>query len=157
MSVKFTERAEKVLLAAGEEAKNRAHDFVGTEHVLHAIVSQSDSIAMKALYRANSDTDRLQQLVGEALEKIEVKGSQGSIPFTPHAKRCLHLASDEAVRCGHSFISTEHLLLGVLREEEGAAARLLQEVGVQAEDVENIIVAMLGGGEEPNPNPQQKY
>jgi len=157
MAVKFTERAEKVLLAAGEEAKNRAHDFVGTEHVLHAIVSQSDSIAMKALYRANSDTDRLQQLVGEALEKIEVKGSQGSIPFTPHAKRCLHLASDEAVRCGHSFISTEHLLLGVLREEEGAAARLLQEVGVQAEDVENIIVAMLGGGEEPNPNPQQKY
>ena len=102
MAVKFTERAEKVLVAAGEEAKSRSHDFIGTGHVLHAIVSQKDSIAMQALHRAHTNIEGLQSRVDESLSRIEAKGVQEQIPFTPHAKRCLHLASDEAVRCGHS-------------------------------------------------------
>jgi ATP-dependent Clp protease ATP-binding subunit ClpC len=155
MAVKFTERAEKVLLAAGEEAKVRFHDYIGTEHVLFAIVGQKDSIAMQALCRACADVGKLQRLVDETLQRVEAKGPRDTIPFTPHAKRCLHLASDEAVRCGHSFISTEHILLGVLREEEGTGFRLLREVGIRAEDVESIVLSMLGGSEESSN--QQKY
>ncbi len=154
MAVKFTERAEKVLLAAGEEAKGRGHDYVGTEHMLRAVLAQRDSIAIQALMRSSADMDQLNTLVDEALGRIDTGDHPSAIPFTPHAKRCLQLASDEAVRCGHSFISTEHLLLGVLREEEGGAARMLQQIGLNATDVEQTVLAMLGSGDD-QPNPQK--
>ena len=154
MAVKFTERAEKVLLAAGEEAKQRGHDFVGTEHLLMAVTNQNDSIAMQALLRSGVDIGRLMTLLEDALSRIDSKTGQTAIPFTPHAKRCLQLASDEAVRCGHSFISTEHLLVGVLREEEGSAAGILVQVGIDATTIEQTIQAMLGSNDDP-PSPQK--
>ena len=124
MAVKFTERAEKVLLAAGSEAKRRGHDYVGTEHLLHGILAQKDSIAIQALEKSNIELLKLEDSVESTLECLSGKSQSSALPFTPHAKRCLELASTEAVRCGHFFITTEHLLLGIVREEEGAAARM---------------------------------
>jgi ATP-dependent Clp protease ATP-binding subunit ClpC len=151
MAVKFTERAEKVLLAAGAEAKRRSHDYVGTEHLLHGILAQRESIAVRALHGALVRLDHLQRLVIEAMDRLEGKLRPSAIPFTPHAKRCLELAGDEAVRFGHFFITTEHLLLGILREEEGCAARIFLEAGVKTEVIEQQIVAMLSGGGDEEP------
>ena len=158
MAVKFTERAEKVLLAAGSEAKQRGHDYVGTEHLLHAILKQKDSIALQALERAEVGVDSLVQAVDESLRGVEGQKKPSAIPFTPHAKRCLELASNEAVRYGHFFITTEHLLIGVVREAEGAASRLLTKSGLDANRLEQEIMTMMGsgaGGEEEESKPQK--
>jgi ATP-dependent Clp protease ATP-binding subunit ClpC len=148
MAVKFTERAEKVLLEAGEEAKRRGHDFVGTEHLLHAILVQESSVAVQALERANVSLASLRRTLDRTLSQTESRTGPAAIPFTPHAKRCLELASDEAVQRGQFYISTEHLLLGVLREEEGCAARVLAEVGVRVERVTGAVQAMLGSNDD---------
>ena len=146
MAVKFTEKAEKVLLAAGAEARQRVHTHVGTEHLLHALLSDADCVAIQAVLRvADSSVDEMLRLVEEALEQAPSSDTpQTEIAFTPHAKRCLELASDEAVRWGHCFITTEHLVLGMLREEEGCAGKIFQELGIALDRVEQEMHAMLG-------------
>ena len=155
MAVKFTERAEKVLLAAGSEASNRSHGYVGTEHLLHAVLQQKDSIATQALERCDVEIDQLRDLVEESLSCVRQERNVPALPFTPHAKRCLELASNEAVRHGHFFITTEHLLLGIVREEEGSAARTFAKLNLKPEKIETEVMAMMGGtGDEPK---QQKF
>ena len=151
MAVKFTERAEKILLAAGETARNRSHDYVDTQHFLHAIVSQRGSIAIQALLKEEVDLDRMQHLIEESLAGVEVRAREDAIPFTPHAKRCIQIASEQAARNGHSFVSTEHILVGVIREEEGAGARILRDLSLNGENIESTIMSMLG----PNPDEEQ--
>ncbi|MEE3298375.1 MAG: ATP-dependent Clp protease ATP-binding subunit [Planctomycetota bacterium] len=151
MAVKFTERAEKVLLAAGEAARNRSHDYVDTQHFLHAIVCQRGSIAIQALLKEEVDLDRMQSLIEESLAGVEVRPHEDAIPFTPHAKRCIQIASEQAARNGHSFVSTEHILIGVIREEEGAGARILRDLSLNGENIESTIMSMLG----PNPDEEQ--
>ena len=114
MAVKFSEKAEQVLLNAGDEAKTRSHDFVGTEHLLHGILLQLDSVAVQAIAHCNVSAEDLNRAVQEALERLPLKPQSNNIPFTPHAKRCIELAGDEAIRWGHFYITTEHLLLGLL-------------------------------------------
>ncbi|HZN57870.1 MAG TPA: ATP-dependent Clp protease ATP-binding subunit [Planctomycetota bacterium] len=155
MAVKFTEKAEQVLLAAGDEAKIREHDFVGTEHLLHGILMQTESIALQALVQCNASPDELLKAVQEALDKFPGKVKPTNIPFTPHAKRSIELAGDEAIRWGHFYITTEHLLLGLLREEEGGAARIFGDFGVRHELIEEAIHSMLGDPKEPPK--EQKY
>ena len=155
MAVKFTEKAEQVLLAAGNEARERDHEYIGTEHLLFALLRQADSVAVQALQHCDGSPEELEKHLEEALAKVPVRPSPSSIPFTPHAKRTLEIAGDEAVRWGHFFITTEHLLLGLAREEEGVAARLLTELGIRAEQVENHIFSMLGEPKEPSK--EQKY
>lgn len=155
MAVKFSEKAEQVLLTAGDEAKTRAHDFVGTEHLLHGIMQQSESIAVQALLSCNVATEELSNAITTALDSLPSKARPSNIPFTPHAKRCIELAGDEAIRWGHFYITTEHLLLGLLREEEGGAARIFGSFGIRHENVEESIYASLG---EPKEQPkEQKY
>ncbi|MGH9361479.1 MAG: Clp protease N-terminal domain-containing protein, partial [Thermoanaerobaculia bacterium] len=148
MSVKFTERAEKILLVAGNEARRRSHEYVGTEHLLYAVLSVKDGPAMQALVRAEVNTEELQRAALEALERLSSKHKLEAIPFTPHAKRCLELAGDEAVRSGHYYIGVEHILAGLLVEEEGGAARLLAEAGVPAQRVLEDLQASLGESSE---------
>ena len=150
MAVKFTEKAEKILLTAGNEAKERSHDYIGTEHVLHALLSQRDSIAIQAIDRCDVRTDDLRGTVEDALTRIAGKEAGSTIAFTPHAKRCLELAGDEAIRWGHFYITTEHLLIGLLKEEEGCAAQLLREIGVSSQQVEEQILSILGDPKEPS-------
>ncbi len=149
MAVKFTEKAEKTLLAAGTEARERNHDFVGTEHLLYGLLSQSDCVALQAISRCELQPLRIRTTLDKELDKI--RGEQGlkTIPFSPHAKRSLELAGDEAVRWGHFFINTEHLLMGLIKEEEGHAAHLLLEMGLSPEHLEGQILAILGEPKEP--------
>ena len=149
MAVKFTEKAEKILLAAGNAAKKRSHDYIGTEHVLHALLAQRDSIALQAIDRCDVRADKLRETVDDALNRIAGKEAGSTIAFTPHAKRCLELAGDEAIRWGHFYITTEHLLVGLLKEEEGCAAQLLREIGVSSQQVEEQILSILGDPKEP--------
>jgi ATP-dependent Clp protease ATP-binding subunit ClpC len=155
MAVKFTEKAEQVLLAAGREAKQHSHDYVGTEHMLRGILLQSDSIAVQAILSCSTSVDDLEKSLHDAFEQLPSKQQPSTIPFTPHAKRCLELASDQAVRWGQFYITTEHLFLGLLREEEGAAAQILEENGVRREEVQEFIHSMLGDSKEPSK--EQKY
>ncbi|MCH2373951.1 MAG: ATP-dependent Clp protease ATP-binding subunit [Planctomycetes bacterium] len=155
MAVKFTEKAEKILLGAGNEAKERNHDFIGTEHVLFALLTQQDSIALQAISRCEIHVNDLRKSVLDTLDRITGKESPATIAFTPHAKRCLELAGDEAVRWGHFYITTEHLLMGLLREEEGCAARLLFDLGVTSQQIEERILAILGEPKEPQK--EEKY
>ena len=149
MAVKFTEKAEKALLAAGTEAKDRNHDFVGTEHLLYGLLAQSDCVALQAISRCELQPLQIRDVLDKELDKI--RGEQGlkNIPFSPHAKRSLELAGDEAVRWGHFFINTEHLLMGLIREEEGHAARMLLEMGLSPQHLEGQILAILGEPKEP--------
>jgi ATP-dependent Clp protease ATP-binding subunit ClpC len=155
MAVKFTEKAEQALLQAGGEAKNRSHDYVGTEHLLKALLLQGDSIALQALLQSEVTLEEIDRVVEEALSGVPSKGGADALPFTPHAKRSLELASDEAVRWGHFYITTEHLLLGLVREEEGVAARLLADLGIRVDQIEAHIYAALGEPKEPSR--EQKY
>ncbi|MCZ6794136.1 MAG: ATP-dependent Clp protease ATP-binding subunit [Planctomycetota bacterium] len=135
-----------MLLAAGSEASSRSHGYVGTEHLLHAVLKQEDGIANQALEKCDIDLGHLRELLEEALSEVQQEENVPALPFTPHAKRCLELASNEAVRCGHFFITTEHLLLGIVREQEGSAARVLASLGVKADRLESHILAMMGPG-----------
>ena len=149
MAVKFTQKAEKVLLAAGAEAKQRVHSHVGTEHLLRALLGDPESVAVQAAMRSSGlPLEEIEGLVEDALQRTPRKESSREITFTPHAKRCLELASDVAVRWGHFFITTEHLLIGIIHEEEGSASKIFQQVGLESERIEGEIRAMLGEGKE---------
>ncbi len=155
MAVKFTERAEKILLVAGNEARRRLHEYVGTEHLLYAVLTHRDGPAFQALLRVEADPEAIQRAALEALDRIEAGRKVEAIPFTPHAKRCLELASDEAVRMGQCYIGVEHILIGLIREDEGCAARIFTDVHLPGEQLTEELKGMLGGGGEENKD--QKY
>jgi ATP-dependent Clp protease ATP-binding subunit ClpC len=153
VSVKFSEKAEKVLLVAGNEARRRSHEYVGTEHLLYAVLCQREGAAVQALGRAEVDPEELQRITLEALERIGPGKKSEAIPFTPHAKRCLEMAGDEAVRSGQFYIGVEHILMGLLREDEGCAARLFSESRLPVERILEDLHASLGEpGEEAKEN-----
>ena len=146
MAVKFTEKAEQVLLAAGEEAKKRQHGYVGTEHILFSLLHQGENVAVQAVSRLDVDPRLLSGKAEAALEQIKGKKRVSSVPFTPNAKRCIELAGEEALESGQTFVGTEHLLLGLAREEEGVAARILVEAGIETAALRHTLQALLGGG-----------
>ncbi len=147
MAVKFTDNAEKVLLLAGNEAERRLNEYIGTEHLLYGLLAQRDSLAVQALRKASVDTEQLFQAVIQQLDDAAGGVRVDSIPFTPHAKRCLEIAGDEAIRCGHFFIGTEHLLMGIVREEHGAASRIFGALGIEVADLaENLKNVLKGNG-----------
>ncbi|MEM7261560.1 MAG: ATP-dependent Clp protease ATP-binding subunit, partial [Planctomycetota bacterium] len=152
MAVKLTEKAEKVLQSANAEARRRQHGYVGTEHVLWALLEQRDSVAVQALIRCDVAPEAIVQAIGNSLDSIPAQEAPSSLPFTPHAKRCLELAGDQAVRMGQFYIGTEHLLMGLLREEEGEASRILLENEVDKNRVQRVIHQMLGNNEPPEPS-----
>lgn len=161
MAVKFTDNAEKVLLIAGNEAERRLHSFVGTEHLLYGILAQRDSLAVQAMRKADVDAEELFRLTIQSLETADaVENKPTSIPFSPHAKRCLEIAGDEAIRSGHFYIGTEHLLLGLLLEEEGQATQVLADMGLQCTvlvgSLQNILRSN-GGGNEDEDTGEQKF
>ena len=126
---KFTERARKVLTLAQEEAQRLNHNYIGTEHILLGLVRESEGVAVKVLTNLGADPDK----VRGAVEFIIGRGERtvsGEIGLTPRAKRVIELAVDEARRLNHNYIGTEHLLLGLLREAEGAASSVLESLGV---------------------------
>jgi len=141
---RFTERARKVLLLAREEAKGFNHDYIGTEHILLGLIKEGQGVASAVLQNLGLSLERIRL----EIEKKVASGSDievmGEIEFTPRAKRVIELAMEEARRFGHNYIGTEHLLLGLLLEEEGVAANVLNSLGVSLSKIQKEIMQLLG-------------
>ncbi|MFH1283249.1 MAG: ATP-dependent Clp protease ATP-binding subunit [bacterium] len=154
MPNRFTERAQRVILIAQEEAKRLNHDYVGTEHILLGLIALGEGVAAQVLANLGVDLRR----VRNEIEKIVGTGDNvlllGEIPFTPRAKKVLELAVEEAQNMGHNYVGTEHLLLGLIREEEGVAARVLENIGIRLELVKEEVINLLGEAQVPLDNIQ---
>jgi ATP-dependent Clp protease ATP-binding subunit ClpC len=143
MFERFTERARRVIILAQEEAKRLNHSAVGTEHILLGIIREGEGVASKVLESLNISPERVRAEVESAIGRGE-RTPYEEVAFTPRAKKVLELALDEARRLGHNYIGTEHLLLGLIREGEGVAARVLEAMGADLERVRAQVVYLLG-------------
>ncbi|SFM38526.1 ATP-dependent protease ATP-binding subunit ClpC [Salibacterium qingdaonense] len=150
---RFTERAQKVLALAQEEAIRLGHNNIGTEHVLLGLIREGEGIAAKALQALNLGSDQIQKEV----ESLIGTGQEGSktIHYTPRAKKVIELSMDEARKLGHSYVGTEHILLGLIREGEGVAARVLNNLGVSLNKARQQVLQLLGNNESSGGNQQQ--
>jgi ATP-dependent Clp protease ATP-binding subunit ClpC len=142
---RFTRRAQKVLLLAQEEARQMQYPFVGTEHILLGLLREGEGVAAKVLTEIGVDPDTVRSGVQQLVEPGQGQVAQ-EVTLTPRAKRVLELAIDEARRLGHNYVGTEHLLLGLIREGEGIAARVLAASGVELERVRASVTEALGAG-----------
>ncbi len=141
---RFTEKAQHVIYYAQEEARAMNYPAVGTEHLLLGILREGESVAARALIGMGVDLEKVREIVLRTLAPgKEPVGNE--ITITPRVKKVLALAQDEAVRWGVNYIGTEHLLLGILREGEGVASQVLDELGVEPEKVRKQVIALLGG------------
>ena len=139
---KFTERARRVLTLAQEEAQRFNHNYIGTEHLLLGVVREGDGVAAKVLSNLGVDLNKVRSAVEFIIGRGDRSGT-GEIGLTPRAKKVIELAVDEARRLNHSYIGTEHLLLGLVREGEGVAAGVLESLGVNLERVRGETTRIL--------------
>ncbi|MEI3598592.1 MULTISPECIES: ATP-dependent protease ATP-binding subunit ClpC [unclassified Oceanobacillus] len=142
---RFTERAQKVLALSQEEAVRLGHNNIGTEHILLGLVREGEGIAAKALQSLGVQVEKIQ----EEVEKLIGVGKQPmqSIHYTPRAKKVVELSQDEARKLGHSYVGTEHILLGLIREGEGVAARVLNNLGISLNKARQQVLKLLGSNE----------
>ncbi|BCJ87368.1 ATP-dependent Clp protease ATP-binding subunit [Effusibacillus dendaii] len=140
---RFTERAQKVLALAQEEATRLAHSGVGTEHILLGLVREGEGIAAKALASLGLSGDKVQKEVEKIIGRGQ--GQTGGMAYTPRAKKVIELSIDEARKLGHNYVGTEHILLGLIREGEGVAARVLSNLGVSLNKARQQVLQLLGG------------
>jgi ATP-dependent Clp protease ATP-binding subunit ClpC len=142
---RFTERARQVVVLAQDEARALGHNYIGTEHILLGLLREEEGVAARVLegldVTAEEVRAQVERLVGQGDEEIVT----GQIPFTPRAKKVLELALREALSLKHSYIGPEHILLGVVRENDGVAARILLDLGADAEKIREQTIGMLGG------------
>ncbi|MCM3046560.1 ATP-dependent protease ATP-binding subunit ClpC [Bacillus altitudinis] len=143
---RFTERAQKVLALAQEEALRLGHKNIGTEHILLGLVREGEGIAAKALEALGLVSDKIQKEV-ESLIGRGQEVSQAIPHYTPRAKKVTELSMDEARKLGHSYVGTEHILLGLIREGEGVAARVLNNLGVSLNKARQQVLQLLGSNE----------
>ncbi|MFJ7680222.1 ATP-dependent protease ATP-binding subunit ClpC [Peribacillus sp. NPDC097197] len=142
---RFTERAQKVLALAQEEAIRLGHNNIGTEHILLGLVREGDGIAAKALYALGLGAEKIQKEVENLIGRGQDKAQ--TIHYTPRAKKVIELSMDEARKLGHSYVGTEHVLLGLIREGEGVAARVLNNLGVSLNKARQQVLQLLGSNE----------
>lgn len=141
---RFTERAQKVVVLSQEEARRLGHNVVGTEHILLGLAAEGEGVAARALQTIGIGLEKVREEVEQVIGRGEGM-TQGNIGFTPRAKRVLELAFDEARQLGHTYIGTEHILLGLIREGEGVAAQVLNNLGADLDKVRRHVVNLLGG------------
>ena len=140
----FTEKAQRVMYYAQEEARAMRYPAVGTEHLLMGILREGDSVAARALLELGVTLEKVHELISQVVTPGNtVIGNE--IAITPRVKKVLQLAQEEAVRWGVNYIGTEHLLLGLLHEGEGLAAQVLQALDVHPDALRNLVMALLGG------------
>jgi ATP-dependent Clp protease ATP-binding subunit ClpC len=141
----FTERVRKVLAMAREEAARLHHEYVGTEHILLGLIREGEGVAAAVLQNLSVDLDEIQQKIEETVKKGKAAQSAGpDLPYTSRAKKVLELAMSEARELNHSYVGTEHLLLGLLREEKGIAAQVLTDAGVNLDAARAETLRLLG-------------
>ena len=144
MNYNFTDRVRKVLAMAREEAIRLQHDYVGTEHILLGLIREGDGVAAAVLTNLNVDLDQIHEQVEESVKKGKATIALGELPYTSRAKKVLEFAMVEARELSHSYVGTEHLLLGLLREEKGIAAQVLNSLGIGMEEARSETLKVLG-------------
>ena len=154
MFKRFTERARRVIILAREEAELYRHEYLGTEHILQGVIKDGGGIAVAIIHKTGTDLTQLKKELEKNLPRSSSSLIIGDIPFTSRAKKILEFAVEEARSLNHNYIGTEHLLLGLLKEKEGVACRILNGFGVYFDDVKEKIVEMFkepaaatGGGD----------
>ena len=154
MNGRFTERAQKVILYAQEEARRLNHNVIGTEHILLGLIREGDGVAARVLTSMGVDIkdvrSQIEMMIGTGPFAI-----QGPIGYTPRAKRVMELAMDESRKLGHNYVGTEHILLGLIREGEGVAAQVLSNLGVSMEKARKEILNLVGQDSKATPGYSQ--
>ena len=141
---RFTDRARRVVVLAQDEARMLNHDYIGTEHLLLGLIGEGEGVAARALESLGISLDALRQQVEQVIGRGQ-QAPSGHIPFTPRAKKVMELALREANDLGHSYIGTEHILLGLIREGDGVAAGVLTGLGADRPQVRQQVTQLLGG------------
>ncbi len=144
MNYNFTDRVRKVLALAREEAIRLQHDYVGTEHILLGLIREGEGVAAAVLANLAADLDELQRLVEENVRQSKAASTIGELPYTSRAKKVLEYGMAEARELNHSYVGTEHLLLGLLREVKGLAAKVLAELGIGLDEARAETLKLLG-------------
>ncbi|HVY61164.1 MAG TPA: Clp protease N-terminal domain-containing protein, partial [Planctomycetota bacterium] len=141
---RFTDRARRVMGLARQEAQRFNHEYIGTEHILLGLIQEGSGVAANVLRNLDIDLDKIRREVEKIVQSGPSMVTMGQLPFTPRAKKVLELAVEEASNLGHNYIGTEHLLLGLIRENEGVAAQVLLNLGLKLEDVREEVLELLG-------------
>jgi ATP-dependent Clp protease ATP-binding subunit ClpC len=143
MFERFTDRARRVVVLAQEEARMLNHDYVGTEHILLGLVREGGGVAAQALASLGITEETARQQVEEVVGRGQTGPQRGHLPMTPLAKKVLQLSMREAIALGHAYIGTEHILLGLVREDDGATIRVLNGLGVDPNRVRQQVIQLV--------------
>ena len=144
MFERFTDRARRVVVMAQEEARLLNHNYIGTEHILLGLIREGDGVAATALESLGISLDEVRQQVEEIIGRGE-QAPSGHMPFTPRAKEVLELSLRESMQLGHDYISTEHILLGLIHERGGVAAQVLVTLGAGLNEVREQVIRLISG------------
>jgi ATP-dependent Clp protease ATP-binding subunit ClpC len=142
---RFTERAKQVVVLAQDEARALKHNYIGTEHILLGLLREEEGLAARVLESLDITVEEVRAQVARIIGPGDEPIVSGQIPFTPRAKKVLELSLREALSLKHNYIGTEHILLGLVRENEGVAARILLDFDADAEKIRNEIMRVLSG------------
>jgi ATP-dependent Clp protease ATP-binding subunit ClpC len=142
---RFTERAKQVVVLAQDEARALKHNYIGTEHILLGLLREEEGLAARVLESLDVTVEEVRAQVARIIGPGDEPIVSGQIPFTPRAKKVLELSLREALSLKHNYIGTEHILLGLVRENEGVAARILLDFDADAEKIRNEIMRVLSG------------
>jgi ATP-dependent Clp protease ATP-binding subunit ClpC len=151
MDYNFTDRVREVLSDAREEARQLRHDYIGTEHILLSLTRAKEGVAAAVLEKLNADPEAIREQVADKVRPGRDGNRTGDLPYTSRTKKVLEFALAESREMGHPHIGTEHLLVGLLREEKGVAAQVLNEAGVTLEAARTQIILLIGGNQPPTP------
>jgi len=145
MFERFTDRARRVILQAQAEARNLDHNYVGTEHLLLALIHEGSGVGAKALEAMRISPDAVRQGVEETVGHGQAPPKPGHISFSPGAKKVLELSLSETMKLGHQYIGTEHILLGLVREGDGVAAQVLVSLGADLNRTRQQVIQTAPG------------
>ena len=146
MYERFTDRARKVMQLANQEAQRFNHEYIGTEHVLLGLVKEGSGVAANVLKNLDVDLRKIRLEVEKLVQSGPEMVTMGKLPQTPRAKKVIEYSMEEARNLNHNYVGTEHILLGLLREQEGVAAQVLMNLGLKLEDVREEVLNLLGHG-----------
>ncbi len=146
MYERFTDRARKVMQLANQEAQRFNHEYIGTEHVLLGLIKEGSGVAANVLKNLDVDLRKIRLEVEKLVQSGPDMVTMGKLPQTPRAKKVIEYSMEEARNLNHNYVGTEHILLGLLREQEGVAAQVLMNLGLKLEEVREEVLNLLGHG-----------
>jgi len=146
MYERFTDRARKVMQLANQEAQRFNHEYIGTEHILLGLIKEGSGVAANVLKNLDVDLRKIRLEVEKLVQSGPEMVTMGKLPQTPRAKKVIEYSMEEARNLNHNYVGTEHILLGLLREQEGVAAQVLMNLGLKLEDVREVVLNLLGHG-----------